>query len=323
MTEQFDVAQDVLDQLKAAAASLGFDAIQRGQTHLEVILSAYGEPYALVMLSDVRGFFQADADLSKNKERFDDFQDECLAELGDSKLPKTMLLVIPDELREHRDMMRLQVALESDGYYTRKMVCTQDDLASQLGSPFEAWPQLAQAHGSYHVLTDREYEWDKHPPSTATVLFNRFGLEALCEEVAAHPRAEHIRAKAARMLRRILGSIYTMVWDEEQYFLGKFGEEGGLPLAYSSSGEKLVANLCLFLALQYERQDPKLVLGMTDAVSSLDNLRGYAAAECLRDFVLATGAGVYYRGDKEQPRQLIERTMARCKQILDKVKTAV
>jgi hypothetical protein len=297
-SEDFEISQAVLDQVKEALAPWFPDAVQVRQSHFRMELMSQGVLYGLMYVTDVRQVFDSSVGVEENLDTFYDFQGDVVAEDANIRgIVGHVVLAVPDDLRDNQDLQAFAASLELDLRYSLKFVTDYNALLYGVISPF---PERERPETAPVVWVGREarFEGDEPMPSLeVTGEFRTGDFSALCDQVTHRPDGAQLREVAAQLVRRILGPSYALVWDDEGPGFCRDNSGHVLPWMILSAGELRILTFCLFLAVQYEEQHPKACLSIPAALNGLDAARYFRVMSCLRDYVLATGSSLLVQTD--------------------------
>jgi hypothetical protein len=291
----------------------------------------FGQPYAQGIFVSAREVFYEDDELKEYCTRtrrtlpetlmrkFWSRQNHWLSYLEATKYQRTSqrtsryLVIVDPDGRTRDQYAALAVQAELDERGVKKFVCDLESMADVLANPFVVKAERANRHPMAYFSRDTLHSFEEPPKpeytSTVTAQFEPHQLHKLVDELACHPQAATMRKMVGTLFQHILGSDYQVVDGDEWPEVSRTGMSDSLPLFYLSKGEQLVMAYCLFLTLQYKAMAPNQCLGIKNALTSLDTVRLSNALDCLSNFVIATGASVYIRADKQQYSEFAKRKL--------------
>lgn len=204
------------------------------------------------------------------------------------------LLVVGDDSYMTDPQRQLMISmLELDDSMVRKYVCGSSEVLDWVKNPFDAWQTPASERTPrLYVLPDVPDPWGPALPEAPVNLeFTVPTAEELCNVLATHPRAEHIKAVTEQLLRRSLGTNHRLRWLENDYpEILRFGR--AMALEVYSRNEQRLFFVAFFLACAHADEKAGLFVGLKGIMEGWDVVRRFAVTDALRDFVLATGASM-------------------------------
>jgi len=232
------------------------------------------------------------------------YQDACSSLVG----PHAYLYIVDMdnwlEKPENRDLARL---LEQDVRGVRKVVCRGRELAGLLANPF------GKTHKGFRLPAfdvQRENPLQGHAPmrdfaATVTHPF-AYVRDPRCwlDKLNQHPRSRRLTALANVLVRRVMGTDFELGPGAADVIVERCGERSPMSWYALGTGEQYGLAFCVYLALAFDDVTPQSWLGITDVLTYLDMPHYQLALDVLRDFVMATGANVYVRSNKEDYREL-------------------
>jgi len=287
---------------RLTAAGYTFTVTDKDTVRLELFL-ADGRPYAITHIAVAESFL-AGAQTARDAMRgaLGDYHYEELDADRETRLDITLLLVGEEAFIRSPDFAELLESLPLDGSSAKKHICSVDEVLTWLGNPFTPWRALASSKPEVHVVNERRHEWDAPvPENKANYRFERLRPGVLRDDIIPHdhPRLAEIQALTSHLVSRIQGTAITVNWaDFDKWGLPCVGRGEGMPLFLAGSGEQLAFSLSLFLAKAYVSEQPGLYLHLPNVLYQFDSMRRFSALECLRDFLLATGASLYLESNQ-------------------------
>lgn len=315
MTYPTEKTRAFMAQVQATLAAKGIEVVDTANQTLRGELTAHGKAIAIVHILCAEAYFSECSSLTRRECRafWNYLYEEVDADRTESKGKDVYLLVVgTDEFIYDPARLTLFAELQLDSNLVKKYAFGLSELAAWVGNPFEPWKHFAKGPATGHFVPETRREWKPPlPENTATLAFVPSECPELFRTLSSRPDREVIQSLAGHLVRRIAGLDYCVGWEEGWPQVGRFGQSKLLPFAYLSSGEKLLVALCTFLAMAHASPTrEKLGLGIPSVLTGLDSVRRFAVMECLRDFVLATGASVYLQASTDQVLRLAESKIA-------------
>lgn len=192
----------------------------------------------------------------------------------------------------------------------RKIVCGPKDLTSILVNPFGA-PRASEKLAQFDVQRMDPHSFEPPVRDFVTTVTHPFvqvaNTEVWLQQLVDHPETERVAALANTLVRRVMGAEYELYASRLEVILDRNGRRMPMPWFMLGMGEQYALSFCVFAALAFEdtsKPASQQWLGLTDAMNYLDLSHYVLALDVLRDFVIATGANVYLRTNKENYREL-------------------
>jgi len=196
---------------------------------------------------------------------------------------------------------------EQDDRVVRKFICRPGDLAQLLANPFgDAYTGTHRPEFEVHRRDQLPFE----PPvrdftATVTHPFARVPDSfTWMETLQHHPDAARLLTRANALARRVVGVDYRLQLDSDDVLLERWGKCSSVPWHCLGNGEQYGLAFCAYLTLAFEEASPDTWLGISEVLNYLDLTKYLLAMDALRDFVVATGANVYFRTNKSDYREL-------------------
>lgn len=293
-----DISQlSLLEQL-LTANSIPFT---RTESALRCELTVANTTYGAVYLVPAEGVFTDTYDRSALSDRMSDIQESLFTDEFNTRPRKDLYLVVVGEaeLLARSPSVYGATDIEHDTSYAKKEVMTPEQAINWLRGPF--WHLNGNLRANAKPLFATVAHHRNEVPPKPNYLFDFEALLENCEE----PR-HVVRELTDSVYRRIMGARRKVVWDNEYPELGWDKDEEGTPVAFSSSGERIAFALALFLARAMVDVRPGMCLGFNASFDRLDSVRQIGAYDCLREFVVATGASVVVYSSKTSLRDLLQ-----------------
>lgn len=302
--------------------SLGLEASITEAGVVRADLTRHGHTYAVGMFASARQVFHSSEDIVRQCQR------RSLIDVMNYKLreqqsqwfeseprgvDRYLYIVKPDDFTIPPGLAGVALDAELDCYCALKTVCSLDELASRMLSPFADVARRANDEPVLHCgrASRSEFETSFDYAALATLPFRPEQFAQLVAQVGRRRDPAAVRALAATLLRRILGSDYRVVDGDAWPELARGDNDWSLPPYMLGHGELVALSFALFLALAYEQvqagQGQGMCVGVSESLNALDLVRQFNALDLLRDFVAATGASVCFQTDKSDIRGLVER----------------
>lgn len=291
--------------------SMGVNAVSSPEGHLRAELEAFGTVYAVAYFICVNRLLAKGLSLQDRLKVFNDIQRQCCcAEPRSGPLAKDLYLVLlaDEEVRQHPDFGDIQVRLEQDQHYAKKIVCSVEELGEWVGNPFSAVDIRANEKPLFTCLGKNSFQEEAVPSQVPTASLRTNQLPKMLKDLEQRGHKPAIQKLATKLLRRVLGADYDVVWGAE-LALGRLGDKQEIPVPFCSSGEQTAVAFSLFLALHHDQVVTGMCLEFMNALNSLDTLRHLGALDCIRDFAIATGASIQYESVKTDLRDWASRKL--------------
>jgi hypothetical protein len=198
---------------------------------------------------------------------------------------------------------KLVRVFERDLTLSKKIFIGVSELRSRIGNPFLI-TKSAHVRAAAFLVPQSHFGWNDVPSNTASSQFDADDLETIIG--SALPT--FICDLTTLLYRRMMGSDRNLFWDADgpKFSYMNLGDEPAIPFQYISNGERIAFLFALYLSLENSHTPSASCLGISSALSALDPLSHIMAMDCLRDFVFATGACVYYATDNATYRRAAE-----------------
>jgi hypothetical protein len=198
---------------------------------------------------------------------------------------------------------------EHDDRVVRKFICGPGELAKLLANPFG--PAYTGDHRPQFEVHRRDQAlYDKPVPDFATTVTHRFepvaDSDRWLRQLQQHPDAARLLGLANNLARRVMGADYQLSAAGDDVLLTRCGKFSSIPWHCMGNGEQYGLAFCAFLALAADDVTPDTWIGVSEALNYLDLSRFLLAVDVLRDFVVATGANVYFRTNKSSYLELVK-----------------
>lgn len=227
----------------------------------------------------------------------------------------TYLFVIgPDSLTRQEQFPGLCWRIEMDDRAVKKVVCSMRDIEEVLSSPFN--PVAHRASGSPKLYLTREEQMsfeDPHPDfnGLVTALYRPADFENMVKELEKRPNRNSVKRVAEKVFHRVMGCDYILTEGDAWPEIAHKGQDWSIPYFMASKGEQIALTFALFLALAHDNVAEGMCLGFKSTLNAMDLLRYTGALDCLRQFVLATGASLYIQTDKGEIRDFTDRKLSK------------
>lgn len=292
-------------------------------------LTVLGQPYALAYFASAREVFYTDehvlrlegrADFKLYKELYFKFRrkQSIWAEVVDSKywgMDRYLFIVDYDGVSADDSLYGiLKSELENDMYVMKKVLCNMESLPGAIFSPFAPVAHRANDMPEVYCTRASVSPYDKPPvdfASTTTTVFKPADYDGMMQTLANRGNSKAVKRVAAVLFQRIMGVDYSLVEGEAWPEVSRSGADAeyGLPYFMLSRGEQVGLAFCLYLGLAHDDVHEGMCLGISESLNALDPLKQLNAYDCIRHFILATGASVYIRTDKSESLQMAERKL--------------
>jgi hypothetical protein len=197
--------------------------------------------------------------------------------------------------------------VELDTRAVRKFVCRENELAALLANPFgepratDRLPEFEVQRMDPHSFEPAPRDW----ASTVTHPFHRMDdTEAWLDLLKNYRERDRVTKLANRLIRRVMGRGYQLCEIRHEVLIERSGRCAPMPWFMLGLGEQYALAFCIYLALVSESASADMWLGLTSVVNHLDLSHYLLALDVLRDFVVATGASVYLKTNKENYQRL-------------------
>lgn len=301
---QNEVTRRILTDIttRLTEAGYSFAVTDKDTVRLELFL-ADGRPYAIYHIAIAESFLAgAQTEREAMRGAFGDYHYEELDIDRETKVDVYLLLVGEDSFIHSPEFAVLLELLPINGTSAKKHICCLPEVLTWIGNPFAPWPTPASPAQVAHVVNERRFEWGGPVPANeSNCRFEQLRPGALREDVipAEHPRLAEIQTLTSHLFQRMMGSGLRVGWsDFEKWGLPCVGRGDGMPLFFAGSGEQLAFSLALFLAKAYVSEQPGLYIHIPNVLYRFDSMRRFAFLDCLRDFLLATGASLYLESNQ-------------------------
>lgn len=293
-----DIAQlSQLEQL-LTANSIPFT---RADDSLRCELTVANTTYGAVYLVPAEGVFTDAYDRSALSDRMCNIQDGLFTDEFNARPRKDLYLVVVGaaDFLARPPCVHGACDIEQDTSYAKKEVMTPEQVVNWLRGPF--WHLSGNLRANAKPMFATVAHHRNEVPPKPNYLFDFEGILENCEE------PHHvIRELTDSAYRRVMGSRRKVVWAGEYPELGWDKDVEGTPVAFSSSGERIAFAVALFLARAMMDMRPGMCLGFNASFDRLDTVRQIGAYDCLREFVVATGANVVVYSSKSSLRDLLQ-----------------
>ena len=317
------------DLIFNALTGMGFTPFKSDSGTVCAEMTVLGQTYALAHFASAREVFYTDehvlrlqgrSDFKLHKELYFKFRrkQSIWAEGDDSKyrsMDKYLFIIDYDGVSADDSLYGiLKSELENDMYVMKKVLCTLDSLRGAVSSPFAPvahrandMPQVYCTRASINPYEEARADF----ASTATTVFKPADYDAMAQTLANRGNSKAVKGVAAILFQRIMGADYSLVEGEGWPEVSRSGADAefGLPYFMLSRGEQVGLAFCLYLALAHDEVREGMCLGISETLNALDPLKQLNAYDCIRHFILATGASVYIRTDKSESLQMAERKL--------------
>lgn len=320
------------DLIFQALTRMGFSPFKTESGTVCAELTVFGEIYALAHFASAREIFYTDEHVLRNQERKDfrlynelyrkfRTKQSLWADIGDKKydrMDKYLFVVDYDGVSDD-DLLYgvLKMEVENDMYVMKKILCDMDSLRTAVSSPFAPVAHRANAVPAVHCTRASIHPYDKPPldfDGTVTTVFSPADYDAMVRTLANRGNRKAIQAVTAALFQRIMGKDYSIVAGDEWPEVSRgVKSEHGMPHFILSRGEQVALAFCLYLALAHDDVTEGMCIGISESLNALDTLRQLNAYDCLRHFIIATGASMYIRTDKSDCLQMAERKLVLAK----------
>lgn len=297
-------------QAQLDAAGYSYDVTPKNT--LRMVRSVGDKPFAAVHIAVAESFIgDAVHDQDDACEPLWEYHFDELSEDVDKRLDTYLLLVGDDEYIHRSEFGYLLEALPLNADTAKKHICGLSEVMAWVANPFSPWATPASDAPVIYTVRERNPAYDDPAPRNDANLMFHPPQAGFKPDIPVEQMAE-VQALTAHLLRRILGAAYRVEWpdsDGEQPCVGRSG--GELPLWYVSNSERLVFALALFLAQAYVSRQAGLYVHIPNVLGQLDSLRRLTVLDCLRDFLMATGASLYFESNKSDVVTLAYRKMSK------------
>lgn len=310
-----------LDQIQKRLERLGINAVRTETGTIRAELKRYGVNYILGHFVSGREVFYTDEHIRKlldegrrtapRLDKFHSKQQMWLEKDGREyrALAKRVFIVDLDNAMADPQYSRFVQELALDMYGSLKVLCTLDGLRDAISSPFRAVAHRAFDEPFAHYTRASVNEFEKPVPDFKG-LVNRlyqptdFGL--MCKRLVERKNTGAVLAVASNIFARIMGPEYSLVVNDDEVEMVRGAGTAPMPDFMVGKGELTAMSFCLFLALAHDRVTEGMCIGIKESLNYLDSIRHLRALAVLSDFVIATGAAVYFQTDKTDYRQFAE-----------------
>jgi hypothetical protein len=299
-TEVKPLTPQFLPEVEALLAASGQD-FTRVDGALRCELKAFESIYAVVYIVSAENFFIHGTPV---KDAYNDFRRRQaeLLEAERNNLPRKdpyLFVVGNDEIMFHPDFLDLRWTLEHDDRVAKKAILSISELPAWLRSPFPLLTGAARANDKPVFTEMRDLDYQAEQPSVANYVFEpRNILDTVEKDFLTASSAEMELVNA--VYQRVMGSTHRVFYDEDGIGLGHVGDEDGIPLPFCSAGESLILAFSVFMARAAGAVFPGMCLGIHGGFNMMDTLRRYSATDCVREFVISTGASVVVQSNKSE-----------------------
>lgn len=320
------------DLIFHALTRMGFSPFKMESGTVCAELTVFGEVYALAHFASAREVFYTDEHVLRNQGRKDfrlyhelyrkfRTKQSIWADTDDKKyarVDKYLFVVDYDGVSDDDSLYGvLKMEVENDMYVMKKVLCNMDSLRGAVSSPFAPVAHRANDTPEVHCTRASIHPFDKAPldfDSTVTSVFKPADYDALVATLANRGNRKAIQAVTAALFQRIMGKDYSIVAGDEWPEVSRGPKsDHGMPYFMLSRGEQVALPFCLYLALAHDAVTEGMCIGISESLNALDSLRQLNAYDCLRHFIIATGASVYIRTDKTDCLQMAERKLVLAK----------
>lgn len=306
------------DEIRAELAASGIQSALTPEGALRAELPDAGRKGSVVYFAPLRSLVTGFATVAECMQQLDDKQDLWLQNEIDRRTATelTLLLVAESDLLSIAGFARICTAFEHNMHYAKKNVCFKGDLNRWVVNTFG---QPASSPNKLPVLTcvDEIRPFQTPVVNTATVEFDPETLFDMLNQLTNSSKKVQYQRQVAILTSRILGGTCQVEWDDSgEPVLGKIGDSFKRHLAYESPSTRLAVALCVFLVLEQEQASDSACIGFSSVFNPLDTLQHLGAMKCLRDFVAATGACVFYRSNKSSYRDMAKYKLKHCMTVI-------
>lgn len=223
--------------------------------------------------------------------------------------PNAYLYVVDlDNWMEDATNQAVALMTEHDDRVVRKFICGPGELAQLLANPFG--PAYTGEHRPQFEVHRRDQSlYGKPVPDFATTVTHAFervaDSDCWLEQLQQHPDAARLLGVANDLARRVMGTDYRLPAAGDEVLMTRWGKCSSIPWYCMGNGEQYGLAFCAFLALAADDVTPDTWIGVSEVLNYLDLSRFLLAADVLRDFVVATGANVYFRTNKSDYLELV------------------
>ena len=310
-----------LARIEEELARLGIPAVRTEQGTVRAELKCFGQNYLVAFFVSGREVFYTDEHVQAGKLRSGHHplvaalheKQELWLEKEDRTyhpLERRIFIVDFEGFAARPENTHLVQTIELDLQVGQKVFCTLDSLREAVTSPFRPVAHRANEKPFAHHTRASRYDFDKPTPDYDALVTKHYepnAFPAMCEQWAKRGNRAAVLKVASKVFSRILGSTYHLVDVDDCPEVARVGSSESLPAYGISRGEQAVLSYSLFLALQHDRVREGMCIGIKESLNGLDELRHMKALTCLAEFVMATGASVYYQTDKTEPLRLAEK----------------
>lgn len=312
-----------LNQIQKHLESLGVTAVRTETGTLRAELKRFGTNYILAHFVSGREVFYRDEHIeAAEAEAWRGGPNPQLRKLqskqrlwlkGDVKtysdLAKRIFVVDLDNAAADPQYTAFAQQLELDMQVSLKVLCTLESLHEAIAAPFRPVAHRAFDEPFVHCTRASVCEFDKPIPdfkALVTRLYKLDDFRTMCKQLQERKNRAAVLATASRAFTRIMGASYSLVDTDGDIEMVRGAGSQPMPDFMVGRGELTAMSYCLFLALAHDRVNEGMCIGIKESLNTLDSLRHLKALTVLAEFVIATGASVYFQTDKSDYVHLAE-----------------
>ena len=285
-----------------AAAGLPFTRVPGA---LRCELTGFGIAHSILYLVPAEAVLLANA----SEASFGKFQEELVGAeyfAVRGKQNQFLLLVGSKALLSEPAHRKAIYRIEADRSYAAKVFLHVEDLSVWFNNPFALKTGSDRANAVPALTTRAEVNLPPEDPSPADSVFYQYDILREAKQNFPEGLSEQERRVANVVYRRIMGFGHQIHWAENRPALGYDDSDKATPVDLASTGECAVFAYAVFLARAANTVTPGMCIGIHAGLDRLDNGRFIFALDCLRDFVIATGASVDMQSARGDVRKVAE-----------------